>query len=315
MQTIENTTTIPAVRRVDEVVAKREAAAAFLAETINNRSRAEIGVLRSALGWGGTDASTIENAQYADGYDAEKFWFYGTTRRLSRGAIEKALRSLYRDGLIRIEGTAPMASDESRYSRSEWNSNRFCHVSTYRSSNSGIRLDDGRPYAFSDESGSGTMHPQQIAAWFGAWLLGNTEKNPMDYMYWQDLKCVRIVGAPELAEAMKTIEATHSVLVAASSASRQREGLAEIEVAERVKPDAHDIVNSVTRAFHQHWNAESDVETIWRAMDEALSAWRDDALYGSKPENSITPERYAARSAELTAEIEKINAKIEEVSR
>jgi hypothetical protein len=315
MQTIENTTTIPAVRRVDEVVAKREAAAAFLAERINGLTRAEIGVLRSALSPGATP-QCVSGAEYYDGYDPERYWFTGLTRRLSQSAREKALGSLYRAGLIRVEGISPMAVGETPYSKRGWNANRYCHVSPYTVGNSGIRLDnEGTAWEYGDGTESGVMTPQQIAGWYGAWLLGFAEKSPEMYLYWADLESVVISAAPELVEAFETVATCGKILAAATQVARSIDGLAGITVADRVKPDAIDIVNSVTTAYYENRNAGADVAAIYRAMEDALSEWRDDALYGSKPENSITPERYVARLAELTAEVEAINAKIEEVSR
>ena len=96
MQTITKDTTktdrpevrLPAIRRTDEIIERRDAARRESADALEGLSRAEIGIIAKAKN-DGTNLEDVENAVYYDGYDAEEGRFVGATRRLESGVKTK----------------------------------------------------------------------------------------------------------------------------------------------------------------------------------------------------------------------------------
>ena len=317
MQSITNIekTTLPAIRRTDEVVEKRDAARREIAEIVAGLSRAEIGIVASA-GISGTSLDGVDGAIYFDGYSVDEGRFVGGTRRLSDAAREKALRSLIEKGLVRIEGAAPRRNEIRRSARrvqGDLVGYRYGLGARESVNNSGLGIDsDGDVF----EAGLGAaVTSQQYAVWYVRSLFDDEIARPGWWVGARLTAAVRVVLADSLAEAIRTEEIADSLLDQVRMIGYDVERIEDVEVAEIIKPEPDDLYNAVTGAFFDAQRAGEDVGVIYDAMNRALGEFREAAKYGEAPENSVTPEEYVASIARLTRRIEIANAKIEQVTR
>jgi hypothetical protein len=315
MQTIEKTyekTAIPAVRRTDEIAEKMHALYEFIAESVNGLTRAEIGVMRSAIGGDGTSVFGVTGAQYCDGFDPNEGRWIGGTRRLSDKALDKAIRSLLAKGLIRFEGQGPLRANRfGSYSAGL----RYSEVHFYGAGNSGIFFDeDGDSHSYGESS---VLTHQQAAAWYSAWYSGLVdEKKPDWYIDHHQKERVKIVAPDALTRAYdEAVEIEHLVRNARTVA-RERDWLDGVSIAEIVKPDPLDMLNAVSRAYQ---DAErefgDDPKEIYLAMSRALDGFGQAAVYGEIPDGATTPGDYENRAEYMTEQVRKINARIMECVR
>lgn len=311
-------TTLPAIRRTDEVVEKRDAARREIAEIVAGLSRAEIGIVASA-GISGTSLDGVDGAIYFDGYSVDEGRFVGGTRRLSDAARDKALRSLIEKGLVRIEGAAPRRYEvRSRLRRTEgdlvgYRHSYAGHDAIANAGNSGLAiLSDGGVY---EVARGGAITSQQYAVWYVRSLFDDEVSRPGWFVGGYMTAAVRVVLADSLVEAIRTEEIADSLLDQVRTIGYEVERIEDVEVAEIIKPEPNDLYNAVTGAFFDAQRAGEDVGGIYDAMNRALGEFREAAKYGEAPENSVTPEQYVAGIARLTRRIEIANAKIEEVTR
>jgi hypothetical protein len=304
-------TTLPAIRRTDEVVEKRNEARREIAATIAGLSRAEIGII-ARVGMNGTSLYEISGAVYYDGYSVDEGRFVGSTRRLSDAAQEKALRSLVEKGIIRIEGAAP------RKTKIRWSTRGIegdlvgLRYQDGEAGNSGIRIDsDGDVY----ESGGdrGTVTSQQYAVWYVRSLFDGDLRRPGYWVGGYMTAAVRVVLADSLVEALRRNDEADLLVDRVRMIRHDVERIEDVEVAEIIKPEPYDLYNAVTGAFFDARREGEDVGGIYDAMNRALDEFREAAKYGAAPKNSVTPEEYVAIIARLTRGIEIANAKIEEV--
>jgi hypothetical protein len=303
-------TTLPAIRRTDEVVAKRDEARREIAVALDGLSRAEIGVV-ARIGMSGTSLLGVEDSEYRDGYLVEEGRFSMTTRRLSEKALRKALRSLLSKGIIRIEGGAPRKPDRyrRRSSAGDLVGRRYQHGEV---GNSGIGIDsDGEVYE--NSSVSGTVTSQQFAVWYVRALFDEEIRSPEMWVGGYMTAAVRVYLDESLASAFRREDVADSLVYSARQLAWDVERVESVEVAEIIKPEPNDLFNAVSRAYSDARNAGEDVGKIYDAMRSALDEFASAAMYGESPENSITPEEYVASIARLSEKIEKTNAKIEEV--
>lgn len=294
------TTTIPALRRCDELVAIGDAAARTVADALRGLTRAELGVMCMAIG-SGTTYFDVYGACYVDGYDPETARWFGHTRRLSEKAVDKALRSLWEKGLIRVEGTMPRRDYEDPWLED---------YGVQRTGNSNIGLYDGEAIAC---SGTRRMTAQQVAGHTAAYLSGLTDRDPRLYLSYRATERVRITVAPDLDRAYNLTETVETILRDKRRVQDHIDWVSRMDVVERVLPDTPDILNAVSGARFDAERAGKDVGGVWRAMNDALHEFRDAALYGSAPDDSMTPERHAREVAKTTDNVVAINARIEAV--
>lgn len=315
MKTITNIekTTLPAIRRTDEVVAKRDEARREIAAAVEGLSRAEIGVV-ARIGMNGTSLLEVEGSEYRDGYLVDEGRFEYPTRRLSEKALRKALRSLLSKGIIRIEGGAPRKPDRygrfaSRRSEGDLVGRRYQDGEV---GNSGIGIDsDGDVY---ENSGVlGTVTSQQFAVWYVRTLFDEEIRNPEMWVGGYMTAAVRVYLDESLASAFRREDVADSLVDRARRLAGDVERIESVEVAEIIKPEPNDLFNAVSRAYSDARNAGEDVGKIYDAMRSALDEFASAAKYGESPKNSITPEMYVGEIARLSEKIETTNAKIEEV--
>ena len=322
MQTITKDTTktdrpevrLPAIRRTDEILDKRDAARREIADALAGLSRAEIGIIAKAKNEG-TNLEDVENAIYYDGYDAEEGRFVGATRRLSDAAREKAIRSLLSKGLIRIEGSGPSPVLGGGYSPYKHSAQYGWLHRCYGPGNSDIRLYDENSEAGPDYGSTGTVTTQQFAVWYVRYLLGETERNPAYWVGGRLALFIRIVLSDALRAAFEVVAEIEDILHDVRSVSTGLRYVESVEVAEIIKPEPTDLLNAVSNAYSDARREGKDVGEIYDAMARALDDFYRSAHYGELPEDATTPERYALKVEEITRAVETVNARIEVAAR
>lgn len=322
MQTITKDTTktdrpevrLPAIRRTDEIIERRDASRSEIADALEGLSRAEIGIIAKAKN-DGTNLEDVENAVYYDGYDAEEGRFVGATRRLSDAAREKAIRSLLSKGLIRIEGSGPSPVRGRVYSRYADSAQYGWLHRCYGPGNSDIRLYDENSEAGPDYGSTGTVTTQQFAVWYVRYLLGETERNPAYWVGGRLALFIRIVLSDALRAAFEVVAEIEDILRDVRSVSASIRYVESVEVAEIIKPEPTDLLNAVSNAYSDARREGKDVGGIYDAMHSALSDFYQAAHYGELPEDATTPERYASQVERTRREVETVNARIEEAAR
>ena len=310
--TIEQTITkneIPAVRRVDQVVEKKAELSKIVADALVGLSRAEIAVMRSALG-GRTSMNGISGASYCDGYDPEDHRWIGGTRRLSEKALDKAIRSLLAKGLIRIEAAGPSRPNQF----GSYSGVCYSEVSEHGPGNSGIYFDDEGE--FTEYGDCCEITHTQAAAWYRFFYLGLTDRDPKWWVRYHQQEAVRVVAREEIARAYDALDEIGSLVFHARRLVEEREYLLDVEIAEAVKPDPHDMFNAVSYAFsnarREHGN---DSKEIYSAMFDALTEFSAAAIYGDMPDEAMTLAQYEKSAEKTTAQIRKINDRIERIAR
>ena len=314
MQSITNIekTTLPAIRRIDEVVEKRDEVRREIAAALEGLSRAEIGIV-ARIGFRGTTLDEIGGAEYRDGYLVDEGRFEYPTRRLSEKALRKALVSLISKGIVRIEGAAP------RDTRTPWPGRRIDGDLVGRryqdggAGNSGIGIDsDGDVF---EREIDGTVTSQQYAVWYVRSLFDEEIRSPGYWVGGYMEAAVRVVLDGAIASALLREDVADSIVDRVRQLAFEVRQIENVEVAEIIKPEPTDLFNAVSRAYSEARHAGEDVGKIYSAMRSALDDFASAAKYGESPDNSVTPEEYVASIARLSEKIEKINAKIEEVGR
>lgn len=301
---------IPTVRRTDEVRAKSENWIRFVARKINSLTRAEIGVMYLALGKHANTAAHLSAAEYLDGLDPETGNWTGRTRRLSDAAREKAIRSLVEQGLIHFEGIRP-GEARSRY-HSAWTIEH--HV--YGPGNSDVELwDDGEGGTEPEENSysRGKITTNQVAGWLNAYYLGLTDTNPWHYFSVRDLSGVEVVATAPLRHAMRQYEDLKRLVENAQHLQWKRDQIADLVVADLVKPNPQQIYNAVGDAFYESSRETDDPGAILDAMAKALQGYYQQAHYGLIDRNAVTPDVFEDRLADYAYAVASVNAAIEEV--
>lgn len=297
MATLTDTTRPVIIPSLAQATAAETKARNLIGGKINGLTRAEIGIMAATKG--GMSWYYLPNsAEYNDQYDVDTGRFTGATRRMTRKAFDKAIRSLWDKGLIRIEASAV--------------SNRRLHsVQNYtffgQSNSQIILVDDNQNTWDRGYTDAPNTTPQAIAGWLAAYLSGLTPKDPGRWVGHHATQFVNLTWAPDLMEADEFLSEYENIKHSHWVAERNAEQLATATIAEIVKPTPQDLYDAVSDAFAEATKSgDADVLTVWNALSNTINGLHQKARHGELPEGAMTPQEYGNGLLSLTAQIDAI---------
>jgi hypothetical protein len=297
MATLTDTTRPVIIPSLAQATAAETKARNLIGGKINGLTRAEIGIMAATEG--GMSWYYLPNsAEYNDQYDVDTGRFTGATRRMTRKAFDKAIRSLWDKGLIRVEGWF-----DPRDRRSAAVDGRL----VYAAGNSQIHLGADNSDAWESGYGDPQTTPQSIAGWLAAYLSGLTDKDPSTWTRYTTTAKVTVTWSPDLREAREFLSEYENIKHSHWVAERNAEQLATATIAEIVKPTPQDLYDAVSDAFAEATKSgDADVLTVWNALSNTINGLHGKARHGELPEGAMTPQEYGNGLLSLTAQIDAI---------
>jgi hypothetical protein len=282
MTTTEGITFIPSLDAVQPAV---NAAKRLIDDYVNTLTRAELAVVNAAIP-DGVKWAGLPNAQYIDGFDTEDGLPIGRTRRLSDAALDKAVKSLWNKGLIRLSGTDLATPD---YRGKVWNGGPIYGDGV--PGNSGIGLTDDNQST--SEWGVIYTTSAQAAGLIGAWLSGLHDTSP-DWWVSPDAKDrVTVTVSAEIVDAIDLIREHYQWSNRVRALRESSQGLAQAVVAEREYPTNDEIAAAIIDTIDRGANLTPG--DFWHALHATLHKFKDSARYGTEVKGAITPDEHEWR--------------------